>query len=448
MGRGRREEVMCAAPGFLSFLVGALIGLVGLAFFLISVVTLARERRGRFSATELHTLAAMIGRMAKVLHFQPVGEANYLDILAAIWSANLAVKEDYIDIQKSPQDVRVLKGRVGHPQEWLQLAEEQLAGANFRWLPGDHELRKPLPGRGAPLLFRLEDQDVSRTFLVLMPALCESKKEIFAEIFSAVADLTEESRQQARSAEQVDKIAEYYQTKYLRALKVLSALNHNLRGTFSALLTHLFLARQDTKEGQIPLAAQRKIVETVFPLLDVGQELLGSFGTSFESLLEGSVNLPLCKQPLKEIFEKYCAAWLKRQDSLRPKINIQWEIPAELVILTPEEFFFQIVWNVLHNALKYTKEGCVRIWASEGQDGRVYLRVKDSGMGIAPKDLEHLGTFTYRGTALQRMKGEGVGLWGVYQFMGQIGGAVEIESKVGQGTTVHLGFQNGSPRNT
>jgi two-component system NtrC family sensor kinase len=69
---------------------------------------------------------------------------------------------------------------------------------------------------------------------------------------------------------------------------------------------------------------------------------------------------------------------------------------------------------------------------------RVVISVQDGGIGIAPEVLPRViePFFTTR----QRGAGSGLGLSQVHGFCNQAGGALEIESTVGAGTTVHMFF--------
>ncbi len=74
--------------------------------------------------------------------------------------------------------------------------------------------------------------------------------------------------------------------------------------------------------------------------------------------------------------------------------------------------------------------------ATPGGHEFVQFRIADTGMGIAPEILEHV--FEPFFTTKDVGKGSGLGLAQVYGFANQSGGRVEIETRVGAGTTVVL----------
>lgn len=102
----------------------------------------------------------------------------------------------------------------------------------------------------------------------------------------------------------------------------------------------------------------------------------------------------------------------------------------------------QVLTNLVGNALKFTEKGEIRIEVSRaessGQTGPVGLRfaVVDTGIGIAEADLERIfEAFTQAdGSATRRFGGTGLGLAISSQLVRLMGGRLEVESVVGQGS--------------
>jgi cell cycle sensor histidine kinase DivJ len=70
-------------------------------------------------------------------------------------------------------------------------------------------------------------------------------------------------------------------------------------------------------------------------------------------------------------------------------------------------------------------------------DDALEIVVSDTGVGIAPDDLARLGRpFEQAGDAAQRAAGSGLGLSLVRAFARLHGGEMNLESSVGEGTTV------------
>lgn len=103
----------------------------------------------------------------------------------------------------------------------------------------------------------------------------------------------------------------------------------------------------------------------------------------------------------------------------------------------------QVLINLLDNAFKFTQCGYIRIrcYTRVGEEGRgssLVVEVEDSGCGIAESDLELIfESFTQLEDGV-RVGGVGLGLAICQSFAEQMGGTIEAESVVGQGSTFRL----------
>jgi len=98
----------------------------------------------------------------------------------------------------------------------------------------------------------------------------------------------------------------------------------------------------------------------------------------------------------------------------------------------------QIIINLLSNAVKFTPpQGRVTINVrSEGNAS--LIQISDTGIGIAPRDLEQIGDpfFQASGSYNRAYEGTGLGLSIVRGLVGLHGGTISIESELGKGTSI------------
>lgn len=98
----------------------------------------------------------------------------------------------------------------------------------------------------------------------------------------------------------------------------------------------------------------------------------------------------------------------------------------------------QILRNLISNALKFTEEGEVRVSARiDAAKNLVEFSVKDTGIGIAPEHHQHIfEEFSQLESPVQhRVKGTGLGLPLSRRLATLMGGTIELESALGQGST-------------
>jgi len=129
---------------------------------------------------------------------------------------------------------------------------------------------------------------------------------------------------------------------------------------------------------------------------------------------------------------------LMRGQADRAEVQLRGVLPREpLEVKADRRALKQIALNLISNALKFTpKAGAVTV-TLEAVDGALELVVADTGVGIAPEDLQRIGRpYEQAGDLQQRSVGTGLGLSLVRSFAELHGGQMSIESSLGEGTSV------------
>ncbi len=114
-----------------------------------------------------------------------------------------------------------------------------------------------------------------------------------------------------------------------------------------------------------------------------------------------------------------------------------------LLAMHPDDFV-SLARNLLENAVKYSKETTHgRVVASVVQTVRTTsLTVTDSGIGIPPTEIPHIGKRFYRATNVARREGNGLGFAIISKVAADYKADVKIDSVLGKGTTVTVTFKN------
>jgi cell cycle sensor histidine kinase DivJ len=129
---------------------------------------------------------------------------------------------------------------------------------------------------------------------------------------------------------------------------------------------------------------------------------------------------------------------LLRGQADRAGVSLRGVLPSEPMIADADRRAVkQIAINLLSNALKFTPRGGAVTLTLQGVGETLELVVADTGVGIAPDDLQRLGRpFEQAGDASQKAAGSGLGLSLVRAFAELHGGEMSIESTLGDGATV------------
>jgi signal transduction histidine kinase len=217
-----------------------------------------------------------------------------------------------------------------------------------------------------------------------------------------------------------------------------SSMSHELRTPLNAIigLTEMMVknaARFGTEKAQEPLrrvhAAGTHLLGLINQVLDLSKIEAGKL-----ELNPTSVNLP------RLIDEVIGTA---RQLADQNKNRLVVEASDDLGALTVDPMRLrQILFNLLSNACKFTKEGEVKLRARRVADGRdwIELAVADSGIGMTPEQQAKLfEEFTQAdATTAQRFGGTGLGLAIARKLARMMGGDVTVASEPGKGSVFTL----------
>jgi len=118
----------------------------------------------------------------------------------------------------------------------------------------------------------------------------------------------------------------------------------------------------------------------------------------------------------------------------RIRLDLNGDIPA--IDMDPDRIY-QVMMNLLSNALRYNRPGGDIVVSARRENGFVEVSVRDSGQGIAPDQLPHIWERFHRADPSRARQdgGTGLGLAIVRSIVEAHGGAVTAESEVGKGST-------------
>lgn len=109
---------------------------------------------------------------------------------------------------------------------------------------------------------------------------------------------------------------------------------------------------------------------------------------------------------------------------------------SSLPIRTDEEKLAKIIDILVLNGLKFTEQGGVRVDATAQPDGPLEIRVRDTGIGMRPDEIEEVleGFRQADPTARKRFRGIGLGLRLLTRMVAALGGNIDVQSTLGGGT--------------
>ncbi|MBL8295788.1 MAG: HAMP domain-containing histidine kinase [Bryobacterales bacterium] len=214
-----------------------------------------------------------------------------------------------------------------------------------------------------------------------------------------------------------------------------AAVSHEFRSPVTALMQMSeMLVRgrisSDERRGQFyenMLAESKRLHRLVENLLNFGRLETGRYEYRFEELDLGGL--------AGVVADEF------RGEAARQEHELELRVEQETAVVRGDrEALGRVVWNLLDNAVKYSP-GRKMVWLEVGRrENEVTLSVRDEGLGIAVDERAEIFRKFVRGAAAreQSIRGTGVGLALSRMAVEAHGGRIEVESKLGEGSTFRV----------
>lgn len=184
----------------------------------------------------------------------------------------------------------------------------------------------------------------------------------------------------------------------------------------------------EPKESASLTVEQKEKISLIFNITEKLSHLVNDI-LDFSKLKEGELKLRLTTVDLYSVTHVIVdiLSYIGSKD-----VKIYNYIERGKLIVADEDRLRQILYNIIENAVKYTKQGRVEISCYEEQE-YLTIEVSDTGRGIAPEHLESI--FEPFRQLEDASKGTGLGLNVTKELVELHGGEITVHSVVDQGTT-------------
>ena len=253
-----------------------------------------------------------------------------------------------------------------------------------------------------------------------------------ADVGAAYTEVTDLARQFNLMASRLEESVGLVRRDRDRSREFLADVSHELRTPIAALRMNTELLQGPAGEDA---AARREFLESSRVQLErldwLAQNLL-----ELSKLESGLLALDLRPDDLRTTVES--AVEQADASAHRRGVELALELPeSPLRVRHDPQRIGQVVGNLVGNALKFTpRGGHVRVALRPHRDG-AQLEVADTGVGIDAAELPHIFERFYRGSSANEARGtgSGLGLAIVKSIVDMHAGRINVESRVGQGST-------------
>jgi len=326
-----------------------------------------------------------------------------------------------------------VNGRLYHIQAAARMEEFYEALGRFR---GRLLLFTPL----ALLLASGLGYWMSRRALAPVDQITRAAQQISAQNLSARLSVPPSGDELQRLAETLNQMLERIEAALERVTRFSADASHELRTPITVMRTRteLALRRQRTPaENQQTLEQLHAELVRTSQLLD-NLMLLARADSGTEQLRFAPANLVyIIEDVLTQV----------RPIADEKGVALQGALPDQAIWIAGDLQLLQRLFLILvENAVKYTpKAGLVSV-ALEARNGTATVKIRDTGIGIGEDDLPHIFDRFYRAdkARTRELGGAGLGL-SIGRWIAEVhGGSVDVESRVGAGSTFEVSLPSAS----
>ncbi|MBP1722285.1 MAG: sensor histidine kinase, partial [Deltaproteobacteria bacterium] len=116
-------------------------------------------------------------------------------------------------------------------------------------------------------------------------------------------------------------------------------------------------------------------------------------------------------------------------------IDMAWPA-AEIPLAGDRDRIYQVLVNLINNAIKFTEQGKINVIVEDTRNGSVTTRIRDTGVGIPPAEIEKIFDRFYQiqRPLAEKSRGAGLGLAISKSLIEMHGGTIRVESREGTGS--------------
>jgi signal transduction histidine kinase/CheY-like chemotaxis protein len=214
----------------------------------------------------------------------------------------------------------------------------------------------------------------------------------------------------------------------------LSNMSHELRTPLNGIIGATNLLMHETATP-----SQKKYYDVLQHTSDHMLHLINHI-LDFSKINEGKINLDRNIFNLKHTITKLCRAYLAQNTQEQVVFNFEIDPELDKEIISDDLRLKQILFNLLSNAFKFTKNGTIILKAIllNGDNEKMAVRfiVQDTGIGIKPEQLDKIfESFEQADKSTTRnFGGTGLGLSISKQLVGLFGSSLKVESEYKKGS--------------
>ena len=216
--------------------------------------------------------------------------------------------------------------------------------------------------------------------------------------------------------------------------EMISGIAHEIKNPLASLSGSIQLLKEDTLSGSY----QDKLMQIILRETERLKQITNDIRLfSKPSIINAS--MVDMTQAIKDVVILFL-----NTPEWKTRIQITTKLERDLFVIIDPVHLKQILWNLVKNAAESIEnKGKITIGLNSPRNKRIYLTIKDNGLGIDSVNANHIFDPFYT----TKPEGTGLGLSIIHRIIDTYEGMIDFESIPGKGTIFTLIFKNATPFN-
>lgn len=213
----------------------------------------------------------------------------------------------------------------------------------------------------------------------------------------------------------------------------LATMSHEIRTPMNAIIGFLDMFITEHKNGSVDINGLQIAYDASLGLLDLIGDIL-----DVSKIESDMFELVLTPNNIRNIINSVVKILMPVANANTTKLTVNTELEPNLILIMDATRIKQIIFNVLSNAIKFTRGGDVSLF-SYYKDGCIVIKIEDNGIGIeSHKLVDIFKPFARLHNNISGYAGTGLGLNITEQLCHKMNGDITIDSIFGIGTKVTI----------
>lgn len=225
--------------------------------------------------------------------------------------------------------------------------------------------------------------------------------------------------------------------------QLLTSLSHDIRTPLTSIIGYTDaikkeLLKNDFKDELV----SKKVIENY---IDIVREKSHSLKEYLDNVFDwfklnsNEFYLDLKDTEITELSRNIIKSWIVIFEEKNIDFDIEIE-EKEIICEIDQNAYARVINNIIQNAVEHSKTKKIQISIKES-NRKIFITIKDFGVGIEPDDLEHIFDRLYKCDKARNKVGSGLGLYITKELVEKMNGYINVKSEIGEGTEFDITFE-------